>query len=170
MKRLCILAVGTLSLLMVVVFISLVRSPLGFRTASTLRGATKVEVFRLGGQVTRSDGKPKGGYIGGFFVSSQGKDQGHGFGGRLADILNDPQTYTSSQAACFDPGVAFRVWMGVTAVDIIICFKCDNFYSGPPTGDAHENASFHRSPNRRLLVQLVKESFPDDKDIQGLKE
>ena len=69
----------------------------------------------------------------------------------------------------FDPGVGFRVWKDDQAVEILICFGCNNLYCGPPTNRARENAAFGSSPRRSYLVRLAKEAFPDDKAIQRLK-
>jgi hypothetical protein len=54
--------------------------------------------------------------------------------------------------------------------DAVLCFNCSNFYCGPKTTQAQENASFADSPAAAALVRLAKEAFPDDKEIQGLKE
>jgi hypothetical protein len=55
-------------------------------------------------------------------------------------------------------------------VDVLICFKCDNLYCGPQVEYARENATFNRSPQRRRLVQLAKEAFHDDAEIQALPD
>ena len=55
-------------------------------------------------------------------------------------------------------------------MDVIICFRCGNFYYGPPTDWAKENACFRGSPRTGDLVRLAKEAFPDDEKIQALKE
>jgi hypothetical protein len=95
---------------------------------------------------------------------------GKDFANKLADILSNEQTYTNEFAQCFWPGVAFRVWKDQQGVDVLICFKCGNFYCGPSKEMVRENAAFHGSPMRSQLVRLAKEAFPDDKEIQSLKE
>jgi hypothetical protein len=149
------------------------RKGLDSQSASILTGATKVEVFRTDSQNGPHDQKQKKegeSRIGGYLVISQGKDQGKEFAARLADILSDKATYSTSFAKCFDPGVAFRIWKDEDALDVLICFKCDNFYYGPPTEKAKENGSLSHSPNRAKVLRLAKEAFPDDKEIQELKD
>lgn len=143
------------------------------QTRAVLVGATRVEVFRIDGEDGPHDRKPKTpgeGRIGGFRVTAQGKEQGKEFASRLADILCDDKTYTRNFASCFWPGVAFRVRKGEEVVEVLICFTCGNLYVGPPTKVARENVSFNGSPLRPRLVRLAKEAFPQDKEIQGLKE
>jgi hypothetical protein len=131
-------------------------------------------VFRIDGKdgppaaTPRAPGDPT---VGGFAILSRGEDQGQRFAARLADILLDDTTYSDRFAQCFWPGVTFRVYRGEECVDVIICFKCQNFYLGPPTDRlVAETASFADSPAGPRLVRLAKEAFPQHKDIQGLKE
>jgi hypothetical protein len=145
-------------------------SPLDRRTTTILSGATKVEVFRVAGKEPPTEASSGELRIGGFRVLSQGKDQGRVFADRLAAVLSQWKTYSFTYAKCYWPGVAFRVWKGEEIVDILICFKCDNLYCGPPTMSARVTASFSESPNRARLVALAKEAFPDDQEIQGLTE
>jgi hypothetical protein len=134
--------------------------------------ATKVEVFRID-PMSRSDPdklKVAEKSIGGYQVTSQGNDQGNAFAIKLADILADEATYTDGMADCYNPGVVFRAWVNDQPYDAVICFKCSNFYFGPSTHLAKPIASFGDSPRRADLVRLAKEAFPDDTDIQKLKE
>jgi hypothetical protein len=144
------------------------------RTAGILAGATKVEVFRIDGRNDPPDPtpiKPGDPTVDGYAILARGKDQNREFASKLTDILTDDKTYTDIHAACFWPGVAFRLWKGEQSVDVIICFHCDNFYLGPPTDKrVMENASFGGSPNRVRLVRLAKEAFPDDEEVQELKD
>jgi hypothetical protein len=150
------------------------KNRLDSQTRAVFAGATKVEVFRLVGRERFRDGeeKPKEGRrIGGFRVTGQGKDQGRTFARKLLGILDDDRTYSKRFKECFWPGVTFRVWKEKECIEVLICFICDNFYCGPPTkGQANENASFVGSPRRADLVRLAREAFPDDKEIQALKE
>ncbi|HTU88524.1 MAG TPA: hypothetical protein VMF69_00365 [Gemmataceae bacterium] len=144
------------------------------RTAGILAGATKVEVFRIDGRNDPPDPtpiKPGDPTVGGYAILARGHDQRQEFAAKLRDILTDNKTYTNNFVNCFWPGVAFRVWKGEDSVDVIICFKCGNFYLGPPTDKrVMETASFNGSPNTSRLVQLAKEAFPDDKEVQALEE
>jgi hypothetical protein len=135
-----------------------------------LEGATRVEAFRvLNLQTLKEEPKVKR-RIGGFLVTPRGRTLGKEFGKELAGILSDDRTYSSAWAGCFNPGVAFYVWKGDERIDILICFVCENLYCGPPAENAHENVSFVGSPARAQLVRLVKQAFPEDKEIQGLSE
>ncbi len=148
------------------------RPPIDSGTSTVLAGATRVEVFRTEGMKEPPDGRRRtagGPRIGGFLIIGRGQDQGKDFAARLADILFARDTYSWSYAACYMPGVAFRVWKGEEAVDVLICFKCDNFYCGPPTDQARETASFHGTLARSRLIRLAQQAFPDDKEIQELK-
>lgn len=144
------------------------------RSASILAGATKVEVFRIDGRgpndPTRAPPiKPGDPTVDGYAILARGKDQSQEFATKLTEILTDPKTYTDNFVNCYWPGVAFRVWKGEDSVDILICFKCGNFYIGPPTHErVMENASFRESPNTGRLVRLAKEAFPDDEEVQAL--
>jgi hypothetical protein len=143
------------------------------RTRTILAGATKVEVFRIDarGLPKASQPRPEGQRrISGFRVTVQRHDQDKEFAARLLEILADEKTHTDRFVKCFDPGVAFRVWKGDEVVDVLLCFKCNNFYCGPPKEFPSENGSFLGSPRRTDLVRLVKEAFPDDMEIQLLKE
>lgn len=141
------------------------------KTVAILSGATKVEVFRLDGTnylESEKETKPNEKRMGGFLVTAQRKDQDKDFAAKLTNILFDERTYSKTFAKCFWPGVAFRVWKDQTFIEVLICFKCDNFYCGPPQERTLENASFWGSPVRSDLVGLAKKAFPDDKEIQAL--
>lgn len=143
------------------------------RTTSILAGATRVEVFRIDGRNDPPDPtpiNPGDPTVGGYAILARGKDQGREFAATLADTLGDGRTYTDRFAGCFWPGVAFRVWKGEQCVDMVICFKCGNFYLGPPTDKrVMETASFMGTPNASRLVRLAKEAFPADEEVQALK-
>jgi hypothetical protein len=141
------------------------------RSKAILAGATKVEVFRLDPEDSpyrfdkpRVDGEKR---IGGWLITAQGKDQGKEFAVKLAALLDEKHD-KSGGAKCFDPGVAFRVWKDDEYADVLICYHCNNYYFGPPTQRAKENAGI--TTLRPLFVQLAKEAFPEDKEIQALKE
>jgi hypothetical protein len=148
------------------------------QTEAILSGATKVEVFRTDGEngpSGPSGPKPKvagEARIGGFLITARGNYQGPDFAAKLAGILHDIETgHTRKAVTCFWPGIAFRVWKDEEAVEVLICFKCRNFYCGPPTERGYPMGSFSEPPSvRTRLIQLAKETFPDDKEIQGLEE
>jgi hypothetical protein len=143
------------------------------RARAILAEPTKVEVFRIDGRNDPPDPTPIGPdtpTVDGYAVTARGKDQGPGFARRLADVLLDKRTYRGDAAGCFWPGVAFRVYKGDESLDVVICFNCYNFYLGPPSDRrVFETAHFDRFAALQL-VRLAKAAFPDDVDIQGLKE
>jgi hypothetical protein len=152
------------------------KKPFNGRTADILAGATKVEVFRIDGGWDESGGHdpkavgPGEPSVGGYAITVHGSDQGPTFAAKLNEVLSDPKTYTDQFAKCFWPAVAFRVWKGEEFVDVVICFKCHNFYIGPLTDKpVMENGSFSGSRNASRLLRLAKEAFPDDKEIHELK-
>jgi hypothetical protein len=165
-----------LSFLCVVMMLGCGQASLGrldAKTAAIFDNATKVEVFRIDGKYSPGDPKapPLGENIGGYPILSRGKDQRLEFARKLASVLNDGSTYSTSRAMCFWPGVAFRVWRDEEPVDLLICFYCHNFYLGPANqGRVMETASFMETPAVPKLLKLAKEAFPDDKDIQDLEK
>jgi hypothetical protein len=148
-------------------------APLDAQTMTVLAGATRVEVFRTDGTNGPNDEKPRAAgeaRIGGYLVTARGPDQGPEFAARLADVLLDGRSYSAARMACYWPGVAFRVWSGEEWVEVLVCFHCDNLYCGPATDNVPRTASFHSTPARARLVRLAREAFPDDKEVQRLKE
>jgi len=143
-------------------------------TKDILTNATKVEVFRIAGEEHPDQPLPAAEAnkrIGGFRVIAQGPDLGNEFAYKLAEVLFDKTTWTEDFAKCFWPGIAFRIWKNNEAVDVLICFKCDNLYCGPSSDKGvRENASFWHSPRRTDLLRLAKEAFPDDQEIQALED
>jgi hypothetical protein len=139
-------------------------------TLKLLQAATKVEVFRVHGGPPQDNLKHLDNLsISGYPVLAKGTDQGQDLASRLAAILHDRHTYSNGWAGCFSPGVAFRAWKDDECIDVVICFKCNNLYCGPPKASAGENVSFLGTPARARLMQLAKEAFPDDKEIQELQ-
>ena len=78
-----------------------------------------------------------------------------------------------SPSCIFAPGVAFRIWRANEAVDILICFHCDEFkifgkkiYGPLPL----EYEATRNLPDRAALVRLAQQAFPDDYEIQSLPD
>jgi hypothetical protein len=141
------------------------------RTRNILTNATKVEVFRIDGGSSEHQPVIKKGEdsFGGFPVVARLPEQGKDFAGRLAAALLERGRYRDNTVKCFWPGVGYRVWKGEEPAEVLICFTCNNLYCGPPQKEARENAMFKQTA-RRDLLQLAKEAFPSDKDIQALKD
>jgi hypothetical protein len=67
--------------------------------------------------------------------------------------------------------VAFRIYQGDDCVDLVICFKCHNFYLGPPSDRrVFETASLSGTSAYAKLIRLAKEAFPDDAEIGALEQ
>jgi hypothetical protein len=146
---------------------------LGEPTVGILKGATKVEAFRIKPEKTDKEGVKT---IGGYPITATAKEQGKDFAGKLRDVLFRDATYEGRAAKCFEPGVAFRIWTDKKEwVDVVICFSCTNLEvtahdaKGKEVGDDGFGA-FGGTKSWTALVKLAKEAFPDDKAIQALKE
>jgi hypothetical protein len=138
-----------------------------------LKGATKVEAFRIKPEKTDKEGVKT---VGGYPITATGKEQGKDFAGKLRDVVMSKDTYEGRGAKCFEPGVAFRAWTDKKeSVEVIICFHCSNL--ALIAYDANGKAvvkdvfgAFGGTPSWTALVKLAKEAFPDDKEIQALPE
>jgi hypothetical protein len=143
---------------------------LGEGTESVLHQASRTEVFRL----TPADDDSPTGRISGYKRVSVGKEQGKEFTARLAQLLLDDKTYSNLfPKSCFpEPGVAFRICCEKTAVEVTLCFECDEFGIGVinPQGVLVYYVWENFDPVRGELVRLAKLAFPDDATIQKLKE
>jgi hypothetical protein len=137
------------------------------RSATTiLRNGDRVEVFRVSSK--RADGGVAD-TIGGRPILATGKEQGPDFAARLGRVLRSWSVAPSSKKCAFEPGVAFRIWRGDKALEVLICFKCDDLWPHV----VGESGSFNDEvlafdPVRAELVALAKEAFPDDPTIQAL--
>jgi hypothetical protein len=134
---------------------------------SILRHGDRVEVFRVSDRTKASDWSR--GDIGGYPILAVGREQGPDFAARLGRVLRGWGVANSSKTCAFEPGVAFRVWRGGGAVEVLVCFKCDDLWPhvvGEPGTLQHEWLEFDAA--RPALVALAKEAFPDDPTIQAL--
>jgi hypothetical protein len=134
---------------------------------SVLRQADRVEVFRVSPKTKASDWSR--GDIGGYPILAVGKEQGPDFAARLGKVLRSWGVAKSSKKCAFEPGVAFRVWSGDRALEVLVCFKCDDLWPhvvGEP-GELHDEW-LEFDAVRADLVALAKEAFPDDPKIQAL--
>jgi hypothetical protein len=137
-----------------------------------LKGATRVDTFRLKDERADDEGKPN---VGRYAIESTGAAQGEAFVQRLAAILLDERTYVfdSAKGCKFQAGVGFRIWKGdESAVEVVICFHCDELIvHAPKAADGSIRGAMEDfDPARAALVKLAKEAFPGDKEIQGMKE
>jgi hypothetical protein len=150
------------------------RLVLGDRALYTLARATRVEAFRLKPQpfVKATWKKPN---IGGHPVVANGNEQDRSFAARLAPLLLNNNLYDPRRVHTgFQPGVAFRIWCDDEKVDVVICFTCNNLKIMGDKGWAPLQRPYGHlggfDPVRPALLRLAKEAFPNDKQIQALKE
>ena len=147
------------------------QSFLGAEAVAILKGATRVEVFRIEPMMPP---KYAGRTIEGFPVISQGKDQGAAFAARLRAILLDDGTYSfdSAKGCIFSPGVVFRFGDGSGSVDIITCYQCSEFkiVAKDARGAVVRKVGEDFDNARPALVKLARDAFPDDKAIQALND
>lgn len=145
-----------------------VTEQLGEAGVALLKGATKVEAFRI---------DPKGGatenHIAGHKILSKGSEKlDKDFAGRLGLVMTDEKTYTGTQARCFIPGVAYRVWKEKASAEVLICFACTNHrvIVKDADGKVVKQGGGGFGPDVAPLLKLAKEAFPGDKEIQEFKE
>ena len=140
---------------------------LGERMTTILKGATRVEAFRVDPKRSK---KPQGKHVDGLTVLSTAKEQGTQFAKRLSELLQDEKSLLSEQARCFFPGVAFRLWKEKESVDVVVCYQCTGLRliaRDGAGGELHRTGGGFKA-NYDAWVKLAKEAFPDDKQIQGL--
>ena len=137
---------------------------------SILKGVNRVEVFRVGSEELPEGSTEKA--LGGYPILAMGKEQGASFASRLSKVLRSEGVIDNEYKCGLEPGVAFRLWNGDRAVEVLDCFKCNILWPyvvGPPdAATQHERKNFSRV--RAELLALSKEAFPDDAEIQGLPE
>ena len=145
-----------------------VKKHLGEATIAVLQGATKVEAFRIEPEPEKLDGS----LIGGYPIKATGKQQNKEFAARLTTVLLDEKTLFGRQAKCFEPGIAFRLWKDKESVEVMICFDCKNLRLDTRNADGKQVKSTTGAfgPDIQPLLKLAKEAFPDDKEIQAIKE
>lgn len=145
-----------------------VKEKLGDEALGILKGATKVEAYRVNPDLSAKGDKRIGGYL----ITADGKEQGKEFAAKLAEVLYRDQSWFGQQARCYLPGVAFRISKDKEAIEVIICFTCENFrfIVKDAKGNEVKKLSGAFGPDLAPLVKLAKEAFPDDKDIQALKD
>lgn len=157
------------------------RQVVGDRGISVLRDATRVEAFRIADtdDLDYAFGRHKDvrsdlGKIDGYTITSRGEEIGRGFAERLSGYLLEGKHYFISLDCLPDPGVAFRVWRGRESVSLIICYECDYlkvFVHDERGSNVHRGSSYFKDAfvESEVLVDLAREAFPDDEQIQALR-
>lgn len=135
---------------------------------SVLRHGDRVEVFRV--SPIRQE-KPVGETIGGYPILAVGTEQGPEFAARLSTALRRWGVTWTSKKCGLMPGVAYRVWAGDRALEVVICFKCDDLWPHVvgESGTLHDEILAF-DPVRPELLALTKEAFPDDPKVQALPD
>jgi len=136
--------------------------------AAILHDANRVEVFRVG----EEEDPHAENTIGGYPILATGKTQGPDFAARLSKILQSSSVTQNRKKCGLQPGVAYRLWSGDRAVEVLVCFKCDVLW---PHVVGEQSANPHHEwqdfdPVRPELLALTKEAFPEDAKIQSLPE
>lgn len=81
----------------------------------------------------------------------------------IQPYLNEPNYRTDIPKCDLQFGAAFRLWQHDKYVGIIACFNCNLLYvQSAHTGDRDF------SPDRPLLVGMLKQAFPNDPLVQKL--
>lgn len=87
---------------------------------------------------------------------------------RLGAALLEPANLRGpvDKGCAFKPGVLVRAWDGPDAVDVVLCFECDDlvvYRGGEPVGASDF------APGRAALVAAVKAALPADREVQSLR-
>jgi hypothetical protein len=143
------------------------REHLGSRGASILRGATRVEILRVKA-IPYSEPAPRP-----YEIVRAGPTRDAKFAARLADVLLGDGVTVGASRCPFSPGVAFRAYQGEQAVEVVVCFHCEDLMAGiVGTGKPGRwpYPRYRFGPARAALVRLAKEAFPEDPKIRDLPE
>ncbi|MES2794301.1 MAG: hypothetical protein V4719_32100 [Planctomycetota bacterium] len=110
--------------------------------------------------------------IGYYPILATGREQGADFARRLSKVLLSSGVTQNQKKCGLEPGVAYRLWNGNRAVEVLICFKCDVLWPhvmGSNVASPHREWQDFDSVRAELLA-LAKEAFPQDAEIQELRE
>jgi hypothetical protein len=162
---------------------------LGRTTARVLESGDRVEVFVVGPTPVGARGHaddnseqqlPPGTppTIQRYPVRRVAASQGRAFAQQIARLVLDERSYEprmypfgrSVMKSCvFAPGIAFRVWARTRAVDVLVCFRCDEI-AVAYVGGKREMTAGDVDPARAAFVRLVKSALGDDPEIATLSE
>jgi hypothetical protein len=136
-------------------------------STSILRNANRAEVFRVSPKYSpeKSDGT-----IGGYPIIALGTEPGPESITRITNALRRWGVSKASKKLSFEPTVAFRIWYGDKALDVLLSFDSDQLWThvvGDPNS-SEEMLDF--APARAEFLALVKEAFPDNPKIQALPD
>ena len=145
---------------------------------SLLRSSSHVETFRIHNMdysdyKKRDDPRYRMYFIDGWPIDKRGPKMGRAYALKVADFLLDDSNFLvprgpgGVKACVFDPGVVLRFVSGTDHIDVVICFHC-NQLSVKSTKGILPKPSGDFDPGRGSLAILVREAFPNDKDLQSL--
>ena len=162
---------------------------LGRTTTHVLEAGDRVEVFVIGptpvgprGYADDKTGRelPPGTplTIQRYPVRRVGPSQGRAFAQQIAHLVFDEHSYdpraypfgrSVMKACAFAPGVVFRVYARSRAVDVLVCFQCDEI-AVAYVGGKREMTAGDIDPARPAFVRLVKSVLADDPEIAKLSD
>ena len=162
---------------------------LGRTAVQILQAGERVEVFVVGPQPVGARGyaDDNSGYqlppgtpptIRRYPVRRVGASQGRAFAQQITRLILDERSYQPDaypfgrsvmKACAFAPGVAFRVWARTRAVDVLVCFQCDEIAVALTAG-RREMLVGDIDPARAAFVRLAKEALSDVPEIAKLSD
>jgi hypothetical protein len=162
---------------------------LGPTTVKVLEAGDRVEVFVVGAQPAGARGNadddtgnplPPGtpATIQRYPVRRVAASEGRAFAQQIARLVLDERSYEprmypfgrSIMKGCvFAPGVAFRVWARTRAVDVLLCFQCDEI-AVAYVGGKREMLAGDIDPARPAFVRLAKSVLADVPEVARLSE
>jgi len=108
-------------------------------------------------------------YIGDYEVIGEGVSIPAAQASALLQVLRNPAAFESGvKVKCaFRPGVAYRCGTGKDAIDLLVCFACDEVAVVPLGG--RQIAIYHMPQSSRdVLLGVAKQLLPNDEAIQEL--
>ncbi|MBL8900172.1 MAG: hypothetical protein JNM84_21255 [Planctomycetes bacterium] len=146
------------------------RAFLGETAVEILKGAERVESFRVQREL---GAQPSGEHlIAGMRLLARGPQLDSAQRELVKRLLFDDDSYELEMAKGCDPtpGVLLRVWSGARTLDLALCFECKMWGIGVQSAaDAFPRPWEDFDPVNQQLVGLVKELFPADAVIRGLR-
>jgi hypothetical protein len=162
---------------------------LGRTTTQVLASGDRVEVFVVGPRRVgpRGFADDDTGYqlppgtpltIQRYPVRRVGASQGRAVAQQIARLVLDEHSYeprmypfgrSIMKGCAFAPGVALRVWARTRAVDVLLCFQCDEI-AVAYVGGKREILVGDTDPARASFVRLVKSVLGDHPEIAKLSE
>jgi hypothetical protein len=137
---------------------------LGIRTLWTIRQTERVEVFRLDPEDFSNTKQ----HIGRYAVIGKGQDLTSTQISRLSSALlqaANTDEINTGKTCVIMPGVGFRLWQSNYSLGVPVCYECSILVV---QGTKSRPLDF--DSQRKELVKIAKELFPNDKEIQNLNE